>query len=396
MNPVRRIFTMQEPDGEHRIVARGPDRQFGIDQIVGTSGATIAMNTVGPYIVSPESRAPVVFIAALTPEKLLVVSNFSPLGREAVAVARAHLKTSLARKGLTEAHLASVLRARNWTAVAQLRDDSTADHKPDVAYPPELTGLHLHAINECTAAFKTLPHVEVNAFAAEWGFIPAPSRELESIAAVRAFADELAQTGEWNGLPVDRIVVCAHHAPPPPVASASGSSTRLPYAPGAPFFFTIPAAGPPSVYFHWRRLTASLLRMMWKGGADKLDLGRLPGLLGTEETTMYARWVIEQLQRDPGAFVELHRTKGTAAVREHFLSEFKSSEEKQEGISPVYARGLSGRSRARLRRLRNAVGTRGSRGCGSASPHVSHGVDLQSSGRYDCPAREYRNMRTGW
>ncbi|KAJ7640219.1 hypothetical protein B0H17DRAFT_1149035 [Mycena rosella] len=47
----------------------------------------------------------------------------------------------------------------------------------------------------------------------------------------------------------------------------------------------------------------------------------------------YAGWVIKQLQRYPTAFVELHRTKGTAAVREHFLSEFKRSE---EGITPVY------------------------------------------------------------
>ncbi|KAJ7702688.1 hypothetical protein B0H17DRAFT_1127635 [Mycena rosella] len=54
---------------------------------------------------------------------------------------------------------------------------------------------------------------------------------------------------------------------------------------------------------------------------------------GIDEPWELAGLVIEQLQRYPAAFVELHRTKGTATVQERFLSEFKRSE---EGISPVY------------------------------------------------------------
>ncbi|KAJ7679762.1 hypothetical protein B0H17DRAFT_1206409 [Mycena rosella] len=87
----------------------------------------------------------------------------------------------------------------------------------------------------------------------------------------------------------------------------------------------------------------------------------------------YAGWVIKQLQRYPTAFVELHRTKGTAAVREHFLSEFKRSE---EGTTPVYVRWvirqIEGETAAFVECCRNE----GIAGCRSASPHVSHGVDL--------------------
>jgi tRNA ligase len=192
-----------------------------------------------------------------------------------------------------------------------------------------MTGLHLHGLNESTKAFKTQPHAAVDAFAEEWGFIKTASTELPTIAAVRAFTAEVGKTGAWNGVPVEGFVVRTQVAPPPP---ASSSRSAPPYPPGSSFFFKVKFDEPYMMYRDWREVTKTLLAMRKaKGkGKDGMSVDALPkSKMRRAETQVYARWVIEEIRRDPEAFAEYTHNKGIVAVRERFLAYLASDKGKK-------------------------------------------------------------------
>ncbi|KAJ6514178.1 RNA ligase [Mycena vitilis] len=330
----RGIFTEQQPDGKHRIIARGYDKFFNIGEVGWTTWISLEEHTTGPYTLSLKSNGCIIFIAALTPEKLIITSKHS-VGSAKDDKKLSHadagekwLRRYLAEKGRTEADLAGVLWQNNWTAVSELCDDSFEEHV--LAYPPEMTGLHLHGLNESTKAFQTLPHAAVDAFAAEWGFIQTASTQLDTIAAVREFTTEVGKTGAWNGVPVEGFVVRTQVAPPP--ATATQRSTP-PYPPGSSFFFKVKFDEPYMMYRDWREVTKMLLTMRGKKGknSDGMSIGALPKTkMRRAETQAYARWVIEEIRRNPAAFEEYNENKGIIAARERFFAYLASDEGKKE------------------------------------------------------------------
>ncbi|CAK5270224.1 unnamed protein product [Mycena citricolor] len=351
----RGIFTTEDGNGVHRIVARGYDKFFNVGEVAGllcvrsiscnwtladdtAQKRALEDHTTGPYTLSLKSNGCIIFIAALTPEKLLITSKHS-IGPATDGMKVSHadagekwLRKYLEEKGRTESDLANVLWMNNWTAVAELCDDSFEEHV--LGYPPELTGLHLHGINESTKAFKTLPHEQVDAFAKEWGFITTASLQLPTIAAVREFTDECAKTGTWNGVPIEGFVVRTHVGEPP-----AGSHPRNgpPYSVGSTFFFKVKFDEPYMMYRDWRELTKQLLTM--RGGPmgkNPMAVGKLSkNKIRRAETKAYVNWVIEEIQRNPTAFLEYGNNKGIVAVRERFLGSADGHSASLDGSLPL-------------------------------------------------------------
>ncbi|KAJ7183462.1 RNA ligase-domain-containing protein [Mycena filopes] len=336
----RGVFSVEEPNGEHRIIARGYDKFFNIGEVGWTTWSALEQHTAAPYTLSLKSNGCIIFIAALTPEKLLFTSKHAigpakgAMELSHAAAGEAWMRRYLAEKGRTEADLASVLWEKNLTAIAELCDDSFEEHV--LAYPPELTGLHLHGLNERTKAFTTLPHAAVDAFAAEWGFIKTESIELPTIADVRAFTDRVGKSGAWNGVPVEGFVVRTHVAAPPSSNSptaATSSRSAPPYPAGATLFFKVKFDEPYMMYRDWREVTKALLSQRSKGSdkakQDGMSVAKLPqSRLRRAETAAYAHWVIEEIRRDPDAFKEYQQNKGIVAVRERFLAYLASDKGK--------------------------------------------------------------------
>ncbi|KAJ6470423.1 RNA ligase [Mycena sanguinolenta] len=331
----RGVFSLKQPDGQYRIVARGYDKFFNIGEVGWTTWAALEAHTTAPYTLSLKSNGCIIFIAALTPDKLLVTSKHAvgpAKGEKKLSHADAGetwLRKYLAQKGQTEADLAAVLWGKNWTAVAELCDDSFEEHV--LAYPPEITGLHLHGLNESTKAFKTQPHAVVDAFADEWGFIKTASMELPTIAAVREFTSEVGKTGAWNGVPVEGFVVRTQVSSP---STPSSSRSAPPYPLGASFFFKVKFDEPYMMYRDWREVTKMLLSMRGKAkkgkDADGMSVDALPKTkMRRAETKVYARWVVEEIRRDPAAFAEYSENKGIVAVRERFLAYLASEKGKK-------------------------------------------------------------------
>jgi tRNA ligase len=176
-----------------------------------------------------------------------------------------------------------------------------------------MTGLHLHGINEATKAFKTLPQPEVDAFAAEWGFIKTASVTLNSIAEVKTFTSECAETGQWNGEAVEGFVVRTHVTEPP--VGKGKASDASPYEPGSSFFFKVKFDEPYMMYRDWRELTKSLL-----SSKDGLSPANLPkSKMRRPETKLYVNWVIGQIEKDRSSFQDFRKGKGIIATREEFL-----------------------------------------------------------------------------
>ncbi|OCH84021.1 hypothetical protein OBBRIDRAFT_892032 [Obba rivulosa] len=332
----RGLFTrdVETESGEtkHRIVARGYDKFFNIGEVPWTTWASLEANTRAPYTLTLKSNGCIIFIAALTPEKLLVTSKHS-LGPASGEGVRSHaqvgeewLRKLLAKKGRTEAQLASVLWGKNWTAVAELCDDSFEEHV--LPYAPDQTGLHLHGLNECTKAFKTMDQSTVDAFAEEWGFIKTPSTVLKTVPEVKAFTEAVGKSGKWNGEALEGFVVRTHVADP---AAAQSSARAPPYAPGSSFFFKVKFDEPYMMYRDWREVTKTLLSK----GPSEANVPK--SKLRRPETKAYVRWVIDEIKRDRAQFAEFGKGKGIIRTRERFLEwlETEQGSKAMQGTSEI-------------------------------------------------------------
>lgn len=152
----RGLFTQEvrENSGkgkEYRIVARGYDKFFNIGEVPWTTvrillpflhvctylpksdandylpiqWASLEANTEPPYTLTLKSNGCIIFIAALTPTKLVVTSKHALGAVNGVAeshsqVGERWLKKHLVDAQKTEEDLAACLWERNWTAVAEV------------------------------------------------------------------------------------------------------------------------------------------------------------------------------------------------------------------------------------------------------------------------------------
>ena len=194
-------------------------------------------------------------------------------------------------------------------------DDSFEEHV--LPYSTELTGLHLHGLNQSTGNFNTRPSEEVNAFAREWGFIETAYHTVNSISEVKSFSEEVAKTGEWNGQAIEGFVVRCH------VADQYGRDSRSipPYPPRSSFFFKVKYDEPYMMYRDWREVTKMLLST--KGRLEDVKIPK--SKLRRPETNTYITWVKNEITRDRSQFENYNKGKGIIATRERFLKWLETS-----------------------------------------------------------------------
>ena len=294
------------------------------------------MHTGPEYTLSVKSNGCIIFIAAISPSKLIVTSKHA-LG-EMDGVLETHsqaghrwLKTHLESKGKTEEQLAAVLWEKNWTAIAEvssslgvpcsriltvpplwkLCDDDFEEHV--LAYPPDKSGLYLHGINENCKAFHTLPTNVVDAFAEEWGLLKTATLVYDTIAEVKKFTDGIAETGTWKGEPLEGFVVRTNIVDPNP--GAISCDKQPPYPTGSSFFFKVKFDEPYMMYRDWRELTRSLLST--KGSLDDVKLAK--SKMKRKETQVYVKWVKNEIETNRPAFQGYLHGKGIIATRDRFL-----------------------------------------------------------------------------
>jgi len=196
----------------------------------------------------------------------------------------------------------------------QLCDDSFEEHV--IATPAHWTGLHLHGLNHNTPHFSTASPSEVTVFADEFGFIPTRYVELQSLDEVKAFTDDIAQTGSWEGQQIEGFVVrCT-------VQDTGGKALegKPPYRSGAPFFFKIKFDEPYLLYRKWREATRAMLPLLEaQTTAEEAAIwNKVGSRIKRPEVEVYAEWCWRMMKEEPDLFEKYER--GVVRVRERFLT----------------------------------------------------------------------------
>ncbi|KAH7105981.1 RNA ligase-domain-containing protein [Auriculariales sp. MPI-PUGE-AT-0066] len=299
--------------GQWRIVARGYDKFFNIGETSWMNWTSLETHTVAPYHLTLKSNGCIIFVAALTQDKLLVTSKHS-LGPLANTVSHATigeqwLDKHLAVKGRTQADFAATLWDKNWTAVFELCDDSFEEHVLPI--PKDKTGLHLHGINSSQPQFHTQSPDFLQTFAKEWGFIETAYLTLDTIEEVKKFTEECSKTGSWNGEAIEGFVVRTRVGSGQSQTQNASDRSAPPYPSGSDMFFKVKFDEPYMMYRDFREITKSLLS---KGSI----IVALQSKLRRKETRVYRDWVEGEIKRDRKQFEGFTDNHGIIATRERF------------------------------------------------------------------------------
>ena len=145
----RGLFTLND-DRHPRIVARGYDKFFNIEEVSFTRWDWLTANTVGPYEVTVKENGCIIFISGLEDGTLVVCSKHSTGARDDTdknhsMAGDQFLRKQLNTNGIDPKTLGKTLYRMNATAVAEYCDDSFEEHI--LEYTKDAAGLYLHGIN---------------------------------------------------------------------------------------------------------------------------------------------------------------------------------------------------------------------------------------------------------
>lgn len=350
---------------DSRIVTRGYDKFFSIDEVAWTKWASLRRYTIAPYTLTFKSNGCLILISALSPTECLVSSKHalpvgplpnsfgagfgsedsraeelsklkSLLGKsqsdnlDHATMGALWLRWTLSRAGKTEADLASELWAQNLTAVAELCDDTFEEHVLKIS--EKMTGLHLHGLNRNQPGFFTLPPEQVNGFADKWGFISMPFLQFDSLDDIKKYTDKVAKDGEWKGEEVEGFVIRSV-ASIPEDTSETLSPDLPPYTDGHSFFWKVKFDEPYLTYRQYREITRHLLDVAKKVPGDSYSFGKkdplldIPGKLKKPEFRAFANWCVDQIVHNPRLFDDYAR--GVVRVREAFLNYYTPEQQEQ-------------------------------------------------------------------
>lgn len=296
----RGLFTYTNSDGSPTIAARGYDKFFNVEEVNDTKWRNVEKNTKGPYELSVKENGCIIFISGLEGDNLLVCSKHSTGARPGTDLSHAvagerWVDKHLATVGKNRRDLARELRGRNATAVAELCDDKFEEHV--LAYDEKSAGLYLHGINLNLPEFATYASPLVHEFADEWGFRKADFLVKDDIQTVKAFLENCAETGSWNGRDTEGFVIRCQK-----LEEANG--------PFVDWFFKYKFDEPYLMYRQWREATKAIIA----GRAPRFKRHKKI----TEEYLLYAK---RQLARTPGLGKSYNANHGIIHMRDGFLKE---------------------------------------------------------------------------
>ncbi|KAG0168759.1 hypothetical protein DFQ30_004361 [Apophysomyces sp. BC1015] len=205
----RGLFTTTR-NGKNKIVVRGYDKFFNINETAGTQWSALEKETVGPYEVTAKENGCIIFIAAVSKDSVVVTSKHSipDIKGDMTAhggVGYCWLLKHLESVGKKEQDLAEWLLDKNVTLIAELCDDDFEEHI--LPYAEKERGLYLHGINYNVAAFHTLPVSIVRQVAKTFGMRTISYQIQSDIQTVKKFGEEIQRTKLYDNREVEGIVV---------------------------------------------------------------------------------------------------------------------------------------------------------------------------------------------
>lgn len=305
----RGLFTIEEPsnDGYHeRIVVRGYDKFFNLNELPNLNWNWITKNSKGPYEVTSKENGCIIFISGLSDGTLIVTSKHSTGSQEGKPDEEVHsfvgqswIRRHLESKGIKETDFAKLLYAMNVTAVGELCDDSFEEHV--LAYPPDQSGIYLHGLNLNVSKFTTYPFPDVEAFAKMFGFLPTEYLTIETVAELRTFLETCAETGSWNDREVEGFVIRTKTQQDPTNPESYSD-----------YFFKYKFEEPYLMYRQWREVTRAYL-----AGKSRNEIAIKKNKVYTNK---YLDFAIPLLSQNEELRESYNRNHGIIEVRQRFLA----------------------------------------------------------------------------
>lgn len=293
----RGLFTIGD-----KIVLRGYDKFFSMDEVPYTKWDALEQETEGPYFTTVKENGCLVLIGGFE-GKLIVTSKHSSgphegQGKNHALAGYNWVREHLKRAGRSEKDFAEELEANNLTAVGELCDDSFEEHV--LAYPSEQAGIYLTGLNYNTADFATKSPDTVALWARKFGFNETEFLVQPSLQSLRSFLEKSAQDGLWKDRgPVEGFVVRCR---------------RL----GADFFFKYKFEEPYHMYRQWREITFQYLSH--EGNPEATMNAPRVVLKHRESSIRYLQFAIAYLKQHPGLLTRIRDQKqGIIELRDKFL-----------------------------------------------------------------------------
>ncbi|KAI9486797.1 MAG: RNA ligase-domain-containing protein [Benjaminiella poitrasii] len=294
----RGIFTKKLEDGSYRVMVRGYDKFFNVLETKTTQWPALNTETEGIYEITAKENGCIIFIAALSNEKVVVTSKHSIPDDKTNPAAHGGVGFNWVLKHLasvnrTERDLASWLHDKNITLVAELCDDEFEQHI--LPYTGRDRGLYLHGITYNMTELYTLPSSTVQQVANEFGFHTTEYETLETMQEVREFGEQMQQTGFYKDKEVEGIVIrCKRN--------------------GKDFMFKM-KNDRYLLFREYRTVTSRLLEI----DGDNVRIKQDKDLKITyEKTKYYIEWLRKRVVDKPEWFKEYKKQKGIIHVREEF------------------------------------------------------------------------------
>ncbi|SCV02629.1 LAME_0H03532g1_1 [Lachancea meyersii CBS 8951] len=293
----RGLFILEHSQ-KPRIVVRGYDKFFNIDEVASTSWSWLTSNTVGPYEVTVKENGCIIFISSLEDGTLVVCSKHSTGSRDDTdrnhsVAGEKFLMKQLQASGIDPKTLGLELYHMNATAVAEYCDDSFEEHI--LEYTKDAAGLYIHGINQNERIFKTMPMHEVNNFAERYGFKKIEHFTHSDITSLRKFLEECANVGTFRDKEIEGFVI------------------RCKKVDGKTFFFKFKFEEPYLMYRQWREATKKYIAT--KSRVFSFRKHRFI-------TNKYLDFVIPLLDADPKLCDDYMKDFGIIKLRKMFLLDF--------------------------------------------------------------------------
>lgn len=293
----RGLFTLE---GQQKIVVRGYDKFFNINEVQRTQWSWLEHNTEGPYYVTCKENGCIILISALQDGTIIVCSKHSYGSREDTN--RNHAKAgeeALARQldsiGVSLKDFALKLYEMNVTAVAEYCDDDFEEHV--VEYTKDQAGLYLHGLNLNKPIFETFAISQVEKFSQRYGFKTINYFEETDIEQLKNTLNVSSKTGSFQGKEIEGFVI-----------RCKEKHSRNDY------FFKFKFEEPYLMYRQWREVTRTYIAKHLRG---EIKFNKHKYI-----TNKYLDFVIPLLDNDEALRAKFQEGHGIIELRKRFLENF--------------------------------------------------------------------------
>ena len=266
-------------DSDGKIVIRGYDKFFNINEVPKTEWDYLEKNTEGPYSIVKKENGCMVFISSDGNRDLYVTSKHSFTSPHAEK-AKYWLDIHLKNVNKTREELSLKLVELNSTIALELCSDDFEEHI--LAYKPENWGLYCHGLIKNVVLFDTFDPDFVREFSQTFGFREVSYIKKDTIPEVKKFCESR------EGEPIEGWVI------------RSGN-----------MFAKYKYDKPYLVWREWREITNCYL----KNGVFHNFKWRYP------ETEKYSEWVKKEIITNIKIFDGFLQNRGIIKIREKYLKE---------------------------------------------------------------------------